>query len=265
MPELPSVEYFKRQLEQTSFNKVIVDVLSSQKSLIKKTTFDNFRKVVIGKKFISCKRRGKFLVAELSKVRDRVVFHFGMTGSLAYVKKGSENKIRFSRLVFIFKNGDELHWLNQRKIGRVFLVKDLSEIDTIKFMGPEPLDLSEEEFLRLLDQNEQKNIKAFLMNQHNIAGIGNIYSDEILFRARIDPHSKIKELDKKKKKAVLKYMKAVLREAIKIEFSEADFTSDWLLVHRNKDMKCPKNSNHELLKEKVGGRSAIYCPIHQKR
>lgn len=264
MPELPSVEYFKRQLEQTSLNKIIIDVSSSEKSLIKKTTFDNLKKVVIGRKFINCDRRGKFLITKLSNTDYKIVFHFGMTGDLAYVERNENNEVKHSRLIFIFENRDKLHWLNPRKIGRVFLVKNVFEIDTIKSMGPDSLELFEEDFLQLLNKSEQKNVKAFLMDQHNIAGIGNIYSDEILFRARINPHLKINKLNKKDRRLIFKYMKSVLREAIKIKLSENKLPASWLIAHRNRDMKCPDNGNHKLLREKIGGRSAIYCPIHQK-
>ena len=267
MPELPDVEKFKRYFEKTSLNKKIVEVECKAKRLIKKITFKDFRKKLIGKTFQSCWRRGKFLIVKVKESSEKLVIHFGMTGSLKYVKSEAikSEKDKFARLIFKFKNGDEFRWLNVRKLGKVYLVKDLKEIKLLKEMGEEPLKISKKEFLELLSKKENRNIKSFLLDQREIAGIGNIYSDEILFRAKINPHRKIKTLNLKEREKLYKAMIEVLKQAIQIQCFEEKFPENlWLIPHRNKDMKCPRNKNHRLKREIIASRAAIYCPKCQK-
>lgn len=107
-----------------------------------------------------------------------------------------------------------------------------------------------------------------MLDQRNIAGIGNIYSDEVLFRAKIRPNRKIETLSKTEKENLYQDMINVLREAIEIMPSYGmyvmRFGADWLLSHRNKDRECPRNKSHKLKRETIAGRAAVYCPICQK-
>lgn len=266
MPELPDVESFKRYFENTSLNKRIVDIECNSKDLIKDIGFARFKQRLIGKRFQGASRRGKFLIIHIKGIPEKLILHFGMTGDLYYEKKNAKKsrRNRFSRLAFKFKNGDVLHWLNMRKFGKVYLVREPEEIDLIKEMGPEPLELSRVDFFRLLNERGDKNIKAFLLEQRDIAGIGNIYSDEILFRSQISPYRKIKTLNSHQKAKIYRAMIRVLKSAIKIMGSPEEFGPSWLLSHRGEDMKCPKNKNHRLMKEMIAGRAAIYCPVCQK-
>ncbi|MFQ5861958.1 MAG: Fpg/Nei family DNA glycosylase [Candidatus Brocadiales bacterium] len=265
MPELPDVEGFKRYFKNTSLNKKIVGVECPAKDLIKKITFVRFKEKLIAKRFKNAWRRGKFLIIEIKGIPEKLVIHFGMTGNLHYVKQGKERgKDRFSRLIFKFENSYELRWLDMRKLGKVYLVKDPKEIKLIKEMGPEPLGLSRPGFLGLLQGHKGKNIKAFLLDQRDIAGIGNIYSDEILFKAQINPHRKIKTLNLKEKEKICQAMSRVLKGAIRIQPPSGKFGLSWLLSHRGKDMRCPKNKSHQLKREIIANRAATYCPTCQK-
>ena len=111
---------------------------------------------------------------------------------------------------------------------------------------------------------KQKNIKAFLMDQRNIAGIGNIYSDEILFQAKISPQRKIEDLTQKEKKVLFQKTRYVLTKATKFLISLREFPKSWLEPHRHTDRICPRNKNHKLSREIIGGRPAIFCHICQK-
>jgi len=266
MPELPDVESFKRYFERTSLNKKIVEVEGETKSLVKKSTFKDFRKTLVGKCFTGAERRGKFLIIKIENSSKNVVMHFGMTGSFSYAKQGSLRAGRddFTRIAFKFDNGYELRWLNQRKLGKVYLVDDPEEIDLVEEMGPEPLSLAKADFLELLGEHKRKNVKSFLLDQRNIAGIGNIYSDEILFQAKIDPHKKIKNLKEKEKVEFYKKVQHVLNKASNLAHPGADFPSSWLLPHRGTDNQCPRYKTHELNKETIAGRSAYFCPKCQK-
>ncbi|MBD3282643.1 MAG: Fpg/Nei family DNA glycosylase [Candidatus Portnoybacteria bacterium] len=261
MPELPDVENFKKYFKKTSLHKKVENIESNQKSLIRKITFNDFKKKIIGHKFEDAWRRGKFLIIEIGGISEKLIFHFGMTGYLSYFKQGKES--HFAKVVFNFNNGYKLEWINKRKLGKIYLVEDIREISLLKNMGVEPLEISEKEFLELLENNKSRGIKSFFMDQTEIAGIGNIFSDEIFFRAKISPKSKIQDLSNSKKKALYDKMKKVLKEAIKIGPPEGSFDpSRWLIPHRQKDMKCP--NGHDLKKETIAGRSSYYCPICQK-
>jgi formamidopyrimidine-DNA glycosylase len=265
MPELPDVENFKRYFKKTSLNKRIVEITCSSKDLIKNTTLQHLAQRLISKSFKGASRRGKFLIIDIEGIREKLVIHFGMTGNFLYLKPGAKDRqTRFSRLKFRFQDGSELHWLNIRKLGKIYLVKDLNQVGLIKEMGPEPLSLSKVEFLRLLERYREKNIKAFLLDQRDIAGIGNIYSDEILFQAKISPQRKIKTLNLDERDKLYQVMKRVLKEAIKVRPPSGRFESSWLLNYREKGARCPRNKNHSLRRELIATRPAYFCPICQK-
>lgn len=262
MPELPEVENFKSYFRRTSLKKQISDVESRAKGLIKKITFDDFKKKLKGKSFRDARRRGKFLIVNVGGLKEKLIFHFGMTGNFEYLKQDSEEN-DFAKVVFKFKNGYELRWLNFRKLGKVYLVKDLDEVDLLKKMGPEPLLLSKEEFLDLLEKHKRKNIKSFLMSQNLIAGIGNIYSDEIMFKANMNPHNKIDKLTDKEKEELYNQMKKVLKKAIEIGPPQGKFPSSWLISYRKEGERCPICGS-KIKKEKIAGRSAYFCLKCQK-
>jgi len=264
MPELPDIENFVQYFKYTSLHKKVEAVKCGDEDLIKNTTSSGLGRALKGKQFINAYRRGKFLITEIKDSDYKLVFHFGMTGYFRYGKPENadpdENKHAY--LIISLRNGYELRWINIRKLGEIYLVKNIKEVPLIKNMGPEPLKISKKEFFDILKDHEIKNIKSFLMDQKDIAGIGNEYSDEILFRAHIDPHRKIKSLSKKERKKLYNIIQDTLKRAIDAGPPYGKMNSSWLVAHR-KDMVCPKNKKHKLVKEKIAGRSAIFCPEHQ--
>lgn len=266
MPELPEVESFKRYFKNTSLNKKIIDVECQDKNLIKAISFSKFKKLLIGRSFKGAARRGKFLIVEIKSAPQKLILHFGMSGGFYYLKRhqSPDGEDRFSRLFFKFENGDELHWLNMRKFGKVYLLKEPGQVKLIKEMGPEPLELSRSDFFRLLEEHNQKNIKAFFLDQREIAGIGNLYSDEILFRSKINPRRKTETLTADEKMKIYRQMLEVLKRAVRIMSGSERFGPTWLLSHRGEEMRCPKNKNHILKRETIAGRAAVYCPLCQR-
>lgn len=262
MPELPDVEYFCKYLKSTALHQKIKSVRCGDSYVFKDTDYRALGRVLGAETLDDAYRRGKFLIIETSNEPWKLVLHFGMTGYLKYLKTINSKPDHHAHLIIKFKNGYELRWFNQRKIGQVKLVKDICEVPLIRDMGPEPFALEEEAFLDLLEDHEIKNIKSFFMDQTDIAGIGNEYSDEILFKAGIDPHRKIEDLSEKERKNLYKVMQKTLKRAIKLQPPKSGLTRTWLISHRD-DLKCPKG-DHKLKKEKIAGRSGIWCPKHQK-
>lgn len=254
MPELPDVEALRKYFNRTSIHRIIINVNVETEDLIHGASAEDFRKFLINREFQNASRRGKFMITNVSNSEKKVVFHFGMTGGFHYHKTGGGEN-RHTRIRFLFENGYELRWLNQRKLGRVFLVSDINEIETIKNMGSEPLEMERGDFLDLLQEHPRKNIKGFLMDQSIVAGIGNIYSDEILFQAGIMPIRKAGSLKKKEKRHLFEKMRYILKNSSNIK--------EFIIPHRHGDMKCPKCGG-ELKSVKIIGRTSFYCPRCQR-
>jgi formamidopyrimidine-DNA glycosylase len=274
MPELPEVEAFRLYVATHCLDNKITDVSVSYPRILEKINSTHFKKNLTGVSFTAADRKGKYLIVSTSS-KEKLVMHFGLTGFLVLGKPGET--VRFSCVDFSFAKED-LHYCSVRKFGRIWLVDSLDDIKALKEMGPDPLQLSLSVFEALVEKNKKKNVKAFLMDQSVIAGIGNEYSDEILFQAGIDPHHSVKDLSALVIKKMYKEMRAVLTYAIKVRIKNkeigtsrrwtpqeaAEFKSSYLQAHRHTDMLCPKNHNHKLKKVTIAGRSAYYCPVDQK-
>ncbi len=276
MPEIPEVEAFKAYIHSHCMHKKIDAVMVHDARLIKAVSAAEFKKIVTGSKFEAIERKGKYLLISLAPAGHIVVMHFGLTGFV--VVADADTAVRFEEVDFVFK-AKKLAWCTVRKFAKIWLVKETDQIPALKTLGPDPLKLSASEFLAIMHQNGKKNIKALLMDQDSLAGIGNEYSDEILFQAGIDPHHAVKDLSEQRLKNIYTQMKKVLRYAIALRkenvtklskgrmFSADDstlFKSSYLQAHRHTDMLCPKNKNHHLKKVTIAGRSSYYCPIDQK-
>ena len=158
------------------------------------------------------------------------------------------------------------------------MLKNIDEIKGLSTLGVDALNISKKEFLELMATYPTKNVKALLMDQSILAGIGNEYSDEILFQSGIDPHHKIRDLSKIECSKIYVQMKRILKYAIALRIKDikkipeqnflsnkdrATFKSSYLQAHRHTDMLCPKNKNHRLKKVTIAGRSTYYCPKDQ--
>lgn len=277
MPEIPEVEAFKSYVKSHCMNKSIADISISASKIIHGISPATFKKTLIDNKFTHIERKGKFLIIKLAKADKYLVMHFGLTGSVRSTQEG--DKVRFSAVRFIFKNHTVLHFKSIRKFEKIWLVSDPDKIKTLRTMGPDALKLTLKEFKAILTKNGSKNIKAVLMDQDKIAGIGNEYADEILFQAHIDPHHSVKQLSSAQLGSIYRHMKSVLRYATSVQkkaikkassgefFSKENrkmFKSSYIQAHRHIDMICPKNRTHRLKTATIAGRTTYYCPIDQQ-
>jgi formamidopyrimidine-DNA glycosylase len=263
MPELPDVEYFKYYFKKTSLHKKVENITCQAKELIQDISFQEFQNKLTENQFQDASRRGKFLIIKLTELEEKLLIHFAMTGSLNYTEQNTEKsgEDRFTRLTFQFDNGYELRWRNMRKLGKIYLVSDIEKIDLINEMGPEPLELSFHEFSSLIEQHSRQMLKSFFMGQSNIAGIGNVYSDEILFQAGLYPRKKISDLKRPEKERLYQKMQEVLKKGFEIRKKDDHFKEDeWLIPHRDEINNCPNDKNHQLESKKVSGRTTIFCP-----
>ncbi|OGX08637.1 MAG: DNA-formamidopyrimidine glycosylase [Omnitrophica WOR_2 bacterium GWA2_47_8] len=214
MPELPEVETIRRDLSKFILNQTIEDIAVHDKRVIRRSSVPLFIKRSKGQKIIDVQRRGKAIVMVLDRQGFLVVQPM-MTGQLIYQKNGTLEAPKAAKVIFTLSNGGRLIYNDQRLFGRVYFTADLREIDYFRTIGPEPLEKGfNVPWLQKAIIKKRGPIKPLLMDQHFVAGIGNIYASEILFRSRIHPQRSAYTLRKEELQALHKATRMILKEAI---------------------------------------------------
>lgn len=262
MPELPDVAVFGRNIEDTSLDQRIERVEVKDAGILKGVSAKKFKSALEGHRFTSTRRHGKYLFVETDGPQ-WLVLHFGMTGRPIYYQD-PEDAPRFERVVFHFRNGCKLAYDCMRKIGHVCLTDDPDRFISEHELGPDALDqLTRFERFRELIGGRSGTIKSALMTQETMAGVGNEYSDEILFQAGVHPKRKAKDLDEKTLRAVFEAMRKVLPKAIERKCVPEKFPRTYLLRYRDSEGVCPRCKT-ALTKLTVSGRTAYVCENCQK-
>jgi formamidopyrimidine-DNA glycosylase len=261
VPELPDVEVLKRYLDATSLHQRIEGVELRSRRLLEETSAQELASSVKGRCFKSTYRYGKHLFVELTGGA-WLRLHFGMSGQLKYFKDMGKDP-PYDRFLISFSNGSYLAYNAPRKLGHIQLLDEPGQFIQRKGLGPDALDpnLDLERFRELLSDRRGM-IKPALMTQGIIAGIGNVYSDEILFQAGVHPRARIKELYNDALTRVFQAMKNVLETAIEKQADPQRFPDSFLTGHRHKGGECPL-CGEQLERVRVSGRSAYYCPNRQ--
>jgi formamidopyrimidine-DNA glycosylase len=262
VPELPDVEEFKQYMDATSLHKNIKDAKVSDKQVLEDISPKKLERELKNNRFEFTHRYGKYLFAGLSDGKF-LVMHFGMTGFLKYFKN-QDKKPEHTRLLVTFTNGYHLAYDNQRKLGKLNLIDDIDRYVKEQGLGPDVMgfDFDFDKFKKAFKGRKAK-LKSFLMNQNVMAGIGNIYSDEILFQAGIHPETKANTLSEKQLIELFREMKDVMKKSIEMGPVPHKLPQNFIIPHRNKNDRCPV-CGRELKRIKVGGRTSYYCPHCQK-
>ena len=168
--------------------------------------------------------------------------------------------------MFKFSQVGSLTYDCQRLLGRIKIIESKEKYLEKHNIGKDALDFKEKEFVELMNHKKGK-IKSALMSQKDIAGIGNIYADEILFQSKIHPEKSVSKLKEKDFKKLYKNMIKVLKKAIEKNADIESFPSSWIIPKRNtKNAKCPrKNCKGKIKSVKVNSRTSFYCPKCQKK
>ncbi|MEK7662244.1 MAG: bifunctional DNA-formamidopyrimidine glycosylase/DNA-(apurinic or apyrimidinic site) lyase [Patescibacteria group bacterium] len=313
MPELPEVQTTVDGLNKTVVGKRITSVWTDWPKMFRPPSntrtsgdyFTRFKKEVAGKKILSASRRGKHVLINLSD-DTTIIIHMKMTGHLLYGKysktydkrlttnkKKKEMWIpvdkksplndpfnRFVHAVFILSGGKHLAFSDTRKFGKIATAKtsELAHSPHLAHLGPEPLEknFDYDIFAERLSKAPRGKIKSVLMNQVVIAGIGNIYSDEMLWRAGIHPEARVYDISYKKLRELYRAMKEVLRGGIEFGgdsmsdyrnvFGERGHFQERHRAYQRKGEKCEKRGcGGVIIRKMIGGRSAHFCPVHQKQ
>jgi len=257
MPELPDVERFKSYLDATSLHQAIESVDINDSKTLENVTPRKLRKELQGQAFESTSRHGKFLFVR-REAPPLLVLHFGMTGYLDYALNEREPPPH-SRTVFHFATGYRLAYVCQRKLGLITLCNDQRAFVEQRGLGPDALDeeLTRQVFVERVS-GRRGAVKTTLMNQAIVAGIGNVYADEILFQAGIAPSRRIDSLDEKTLRKLYHTMRRVLKTVIRNNADVSQLPRTYLLPQREEDGQCPR-CGRELRKTTVSGRGTYFC------
>jgi formamidopyrimidine-DNA glycosylase len=271
MPELPEVETFKRYLDSTSLLQRITNVEVRDAYVLKCVSAHELARRLKGRRFENSHRHGKHLFVharnDLPSPRLRraslwLRLHFGMTGSLEYLKH-DEAPPNTARVLFGFANNRRLAFDDQRKFGEIELIEDVDKFLQTRGLGPDALEISLSQFKAIIGKHSGT-VKAILLNQQFIAGIGNLYADEILFRARMHPATEAARLRDKDLTRLFRATRYVLVKAIALKTDFNRLPKSWLLTHRGKGARCPR-CGRALKSATIGGRTSWFCSRCQKR
>jgi formamidopyrimidine-DNA glycosylase len=255
MPELPEVETFRSYFKQFALNRVVVAISIQDERIIAGTGTEKIWKYCMNRQFVEAERYGKYLLAETEEGAC-LVFHFGMTGYLVSAIHQAHLPVH-TRFVIHFHDNTLLGFVNQRLFGRVTICASPSEFIQVKKLGPDAMAVSIDEFATVLKSSSGA-IKTVLMDQHRIAGIGNLYSDEALFQTGIHPSARADTLDSSKVAFLYDTVRRILGESIACNADFSALPADYLVNNRNRNAVCPRCGTR-LCTDKIGGRTAYFC------
>jgi|TARA_B100001245_G_scaffold226960_1_gene202902 formamidopyrimidine-DNA glycosylase len=284
MPELPEVETVRRGLHELIIGRIIKAVSADTAKSFPNADTD-VRAFLVGATVTEVRRRAKVLLVELS-TSYTLVIHLKMTGQLVFrgadvaFGAGHPNDSligllpdRSTRVTFTFADGSHLYFNDQRKFGWVKLLPTLEvpNIDFMRRVGPEPLeaDFTAKQFTERFTRKARSPIKAALLDQTVIAGVGNIYADESLWGAKIHPLTKVADLSTAKLTTLYKELRAVMNVAIeKGGSTDRNYVNaegkkgsyiDFARVFRREGQPCPRCGT-EIVKTRAAGRGTHTCP-----
>lgn len=255
MPELPDVEQFRRYFNATALHQRIRRIHVPAPSLLVDTSPQGLGHALKGRTFVAAERHGKYLFAKLDSGK-WLVLHFGMSGALHYSKAGTRPK--YTQLPIEFENGFELYYTAPRKLGRIALTESPRQWIDDRNLGQDALAIGEKAFVERAAQR-RGSIKSWLMDQHSLAGIGNIYSDEILFQCRLHPQTPVGDLDDADIRGLYRALRRVLATAIERRAEPERLPDSYLLPHRHDGGRCPR-CDTALEHTDTAGRTAWFCP-----
>lgn len=280
MPELPEVETIRRGLSKLILNKKIVQV-----KVLEKKSFFGQKTEVVGSSIIGLRRRGKALIFDLDNQKSFLV-HLRMTGQLIFLGEErfagghpNENFVaelpnKQTRVIFELEDG-KLFFNDQRKFGfvKVMDTKEVEEDDFIKKLGKEPWEISVDE---LFEKLSRKNVcvKAALLDQTIMAGLGNIYTDETLYFAKIHPMKKCNELSRKEVELLILGAKKTMEDSlaaggstiknyVKADGTRGDYLELFAKAYGREGRKCERCGG-KIKKIRVAGRGTYFCEECQK-
>lgn len=276
MPELPEVETVRRELAPAVVNRVITGVEIARRDIVGYPSVPDFRTEIRGRVITGLSRQGKYLIFNLDNGR-QLIFHLRLSGHLRVVNNGV--KMRFERIRFQLGDGRALVFIEPRVLGRVYLVapEELGcVLKGLSRLGKEPIarDFNAGYLQRQLSRRRTK-IKSVLLDQRVCAGVGNIYADEALFRAKILPTRRADSLSREEVVRLTRALRNVIRAGIRhlgTTLADARYLLPdgsrggfgRLLQVSGREGKACRVCGSVIRRTKIGNRSSYYCPGCQR-
>lgn len=289
MPELPEVETVRRGLERLIVGKRVASVAHDTEKGFPNAPHD-VEQFLVGAHIKAISRRAKVLLIDLDTDYSLVI-HLKMTGQLVFRGEDSfgaghpndsligELPDRSTRVTFTFEDGSKLFFNDQRKFGwvRLYPTLEVPNIDFMKRVGPEPLEdnFSAKDFVRRMRKRDGTTVKAALLDQSVIAGVGNIYADESLWGACLHPSLRVRDIRDARLHTLFHELKTVLELAIeKGGSTDKNYVNaegkkgsyiDFARVFRREGLACPRHPDAIIEKSRVAGRGTHTCPVCQPK
>jgi formamidopyrimidine-DNA glycosylase len=250
VPELPDVERARRQIEAGALRRRIADVQDGDTYVSRPHAPGEIADALVGRELVSVHRRGKAMWCETSDEGPVLGLHLGMAGRIAIDEEPSERG--WDRFVLRFEDGGTLALRDRRRLGRARLEPDIDRL------GPDAADVGRERFRELVGRSRAP-VKARLMDQAVMAGIGNLMADEILWRARIDPRRAAGDLDDSELDRLRREMRTIIRMSVRRGHAGVSE----VIGERRRGGHCPR-CGAEMARATVGGRTTFWCPNEQR-
>ncbi len=253
---------YRRVLETCALSRRIASVEVNSTKVVEGLTELELEQRLTGQRFSSALRHGKHLFAGLLN-GDLLAMHFGMSGRLECLEEG-ESLPEYTRCSFRLEGGHRLAYVSQRQLGRIRWIEDLEDFLRSKALGPDAMDprLDHDVFCQRVTEH-RGTLKSALMDQSTLAGIGNIYSDEILFQARLSPKRKAQELTEEELARLYRSSREVLQTAVEAHADPLLMPERYLLRNRAQATNCPR-CGAALQALRLGGRRGWFCPECQR-
>ncbi len=261
MPELPDVEGFRNYFARGSLHRRIDRVRVYDKRALCSVLARRLDRRLHGRCFRDARRHGKWLLAPTDG--DVVLaMHFGMTGMVQYHHTGEELPPH-TRMEIRFVGGHSLDYVCQRMLGEIILVDSVGDLIATKDLGPDALDVDRRRFREIFARRRAM-IKPALMNQKNVAGLGNIYVDEILFQARVHPRERLNKMTDRTIDKIFRATRRVLTTSIDRGSDARNCPRAWLIHRRARGEKCPRCGGR-IRRSVVNQRGTFHCPRCQTK
>ncbi len=275
MPELPEVEVICQGLRTHLINRTVIIIHCSGKKLRSRIPYEEMQANLQGQRICSLDRRAKYLILKTAN-GCALIFHLGMSGNMGIFNTGSTTK-KHDHVRWLLDNNTELRFNDTRRFGAVyFFPAENSSAEITDFFaatGPEPFSKScSAQYLHSQAARRKIVVKKFIMDNHVIAGIGNIYANEALFRANIHPERPVSSLSAKEWQELLTIIRTTLTHAIECggstisDFRGASGDGGYFQmnfrIYGKAGEKC-SNCSTLIEKKSIGGRASFFCPACQ--
>lgn len=263
MPELPDVEVWRRHLHSNIVGDRVTKAEVHDLTLVEGSSGAEVERCLTGKRISDVKRRGKYLFLETDGGMS-LILHLGMTGAFEYGRQ--KDLPPHTSLVLNYKDGFRLVYTCQRKFGLIKIAKDPLATKGVKDLGPDPLeDPIEAETFFLSLTKRRRPLKPLLMDQTFLAGLGNVYADEVLYQANLRPDREATELSREESLRLFDAIKTVISGSLEAHADPDKMPNDWLTPVRREGegAACPK-CGLTLRRKLFGKRAAFFCSACQK-